>query len=627
MLQSIRDNSQGIIAKVIVGLIAITFALFGVESLVSLTAGSNAPATVNGEEISQQELYQGVQLQRRQMLSQMGEDADPALLDENLISNMVLEGLIEQSVLVQSAENQGLTFSDPMIDQLILATKEFQVDGRFDRAQFEATLRNVGLTPLMYRDLVRKEKVTEQERVAYLLSAFSLPGELNTLTALQNQTRDFRYFVLGADDLRSSLQVSDADVEAYFAEHSAEFMTEEQVAIEYLLLDRSALEQEITVSEQELETAYQQLVDNFQASEQRHAAHILVEVSDSRDDAAAKEKIESLAQRLQAGESFADLAQAESDDPVSAEMGGDLGVNEKGVFSEAFDDALYSLQEKGDVSAPVRTEYGYHLIQLVDVVESEVPSFAAARAGLESDLIDARSEEEYVGQLERLADISFSSGDLLEPAEALGLKIQKTELFSRVGNEAEITSNPKVLAMAFDPELINDGLNSTPIELDSGRAVVLRVVQHELPRAEELSEVADQIRALLVEEKVAEALNTQADELIARLKQGEALEAVAGGAEVIAENGVNRSGEGVAQELRTALFSMPKPADKPSYAAVDMLDGSKALVALDKVSESEETLEAEQLRFMGMMLNNRLGQQDYQDHLSQLKQKAEIERL
>ncbi|WP_415891049.1 SurA N-terminal domain-containing protein [Neptuniibacter sp. SY11_33] len=626
MLQSIRDNSQGIIAKIIVGLIAVTFALFGVESLVSLTAGSNAPATVNGEEISQQDLYQGVQLQRRQMLSQMGEDADPSLLDDNLISNMVLEGLIEQSVLVQSAQNQGLTFSDTMIDQLILSTKEFQLDGKFDRAQFEATLRNAGLTPLMYRDIVRKEKVTEQERIAFMLSAFTLPNELNSLNVLQNQTRDLRYFTLPADNVRAEINVSDEQIADYYAENSSQFMTEEQVAIEYLLLERSALEAGIEVSNDELQAAYQQLVDTFQAQEQRHSAHIFIEISEQQDDAAAKAKIDAIAERLKAGEAFEELAKSESQDPASAEMGGDLGINEKGVFSTDFEDALYAL-EKGAVSEPVRSEFGYHLIKLVDLVASEVPVFAQAEAELRSDLLNQKAEEEYVEQLERLADVSFSSGDLVEPSEELELEIQKTELFARSGNEDAITSNAKILAVAFDQELINEGLNSTPVELDSGRSVVLRVVEHQLPREKAQGEVADQIRAILVEQQVAAAMTEKANAIVAQLTEGADLATVAEGNEVVTQPAVNRSQRELPQELLTAAFKMVKPQSGSTYAAVDTVDGSKMIIALDAIGQQDIELQEDEIRFMGMMLNNRQGQQDYQDHLAQLKAKAEIEKL
>lgn len=626
MLQSIRDNSQGIVAKIIVGLIAVTFALFGVESLVSLTSGSNAPATVNGVEISQQDLYQGVQLQRRQMLNQMGEDADPALLDENVISNMVLEGLIEQSILLQSAQDQGLTFSEAMIDQMIVSTKDFQVDGRFDRAQFEAVLRGAGLSPLMYRGLVQKEKVTEQERIAYLLSAFTLPAELNAISALDSQTRDLRYVTLPAAPVRERLSVTEEEVSEYFAENSDQYLTEEQVAIEYLLLDSAKLAEEIEISEDDINTAYQALQETFAGRELRHSAHILVEISADQDEVAAKAKIDDLKARLDAGEGFETLAQAESDDPASAEMGGDLGVNEKGVFSPEFDEALFALQA-GAVSAPVRTEFGYHLIKLLAVETEEVPALAQVSADLKADLQRDKVEELYVERLEQLADVSFSSGDLVEPAEMLGLEIVKTDLFPRSGNEEEITSDSKVLAVAFDPELIKEGLNSTPIELDSGRSVVLRIAEHQLPRPKTEAEVAEEINALLLEVKVAEELDTQADQLIARLQQGEALETVAVDLPVETKAGVGRNDVTVAAEIRNTLFAMAKPAESSTYAAADLLQGGKVVIALDGVNEQQPELKEEELKMMSMVLNSRQGQQDYLDYVNQLKDKATIERL
>lgn len=626
MLQSIRDNSQGIVAKIIVGLIAITFALFGVESLVSLTASSNAPATVNGTEISQQELHQAVQLQRRQMLNQMGDNADPSLLDDNLISNMVIDSLIEQHILVQSAEEQGLVFSDNMIDQMILATKEFQQDGKFSRDQFEITLRNAGMTPLSFRNLIRKEKLAEQERIAYMLSAFTLTNELQAVASLDSQKRDIRYFTIDAAPVRNSITVSDQELDDYYQNNSNQFMTEEQVAIEYLLLDRVELEKNIEVTVDELETAYQTMADNYQAQEQRHAAHILIEVSEEQDDAAAKSKIEEIAAKIAAGDSFEALAQAESNDPLSAEMGGDLGVNEKGVFSPEFEDTLDAL-EKGAVSAPVKTEFGYHLIKLIDIVDSKVPSFAEVKEELRADILKQKSEEEYVVQLEQLADISFSSGDLAEPSEVLGMEIQKTGLFSRSGNEDFVTSNPKVLAVAFDAELINEGLNSTPVELDSGRSLVLRVVNHELPREKTRDEVAEEIKAILLESSVVDQLATVASEALSELKQGATLDSVSAGAEVVSVEALARRSATTPKEIIEAAFKMPKPESGSSFETVSLLDGSMAIIALDKVIAETPQLAAEEQQMMKMVLGNRQGQNDYQAHLNQLRSKAEIEKL
>ncbi|MFW1678216.1 SurA N-terminal domain-containing protein [Pontibacter sp. JAM-7] len=627
MLQSIRDNSQGIVAKIIVGLIAVTFALFGVESLVSLTAGSNAPATVNGTEISQQELLRGVQLQRRQMLSQMGENADPTLLDDNLISEMVLNSLIDQTVLLQSAEGQGLAFSDRMIDQMIVSTEAFQVNGKFDRNQFELVLRNAGLTPMMYRQLLRREKLTEQESMAYRVSAFTLPHEVEHVVALDRQTRDMRYFTLDAAPVREAVQVSEEALADYYAEHQSEYMTEEQVEIEYLLLDQAVLAEGVEITSADLQAAYEDLKNTYVAQELRHAAHILIEITDDRNAAGALAKAQDLAERIKSGEAFADLARTESDDPVSAEMGGDLGTNERGVFSPEFDDALFSLNEN-TVSEPVKTEFGYHLIKLLGTEKATVPSFAEAEADLRENLRQQRAEELYVEALERLADISFSAGDLREPAEALSLTIETAGPFGRAGAEDDITSSPRLLATAFDPELIKEGLNSTPVELDSGRSVVLRITAYHEPREQTLDEVRDQLVAQLQEQQIEAEMDQRAAALLSQLEAGETLESVAVEAEIKTQAGVTRNQRDVVAEIRSKLFEMAKPkSDQTNFGKAVLLDGSVAIIALDSVQAGDTELSEQELRMMGQMLSSRRGQENYQSLMGYLKDQAEIERL
>lgn len=628
MLQTIRNNSQSILAKVIVGLIAITFALFGVESLVSLTSGSNAPATVNGEEISERQLLQGVELQRRQLLSQMGENADPTLLDDNVISQMVLDSLIEQSVLTQAAQAQNLVYSDRMIDQALVTTPAFQVDGKFDRAQFEAMLRNAGFTPLTYRDLMRTEKMIEQMRTAYLLSAFSVDNELERVVSLDRQKRDLSYFTLSVEDAKASIQISDDEAKSYFADRRADFKTDETVIIEYLLLDKTKMLDDIEVSDAEIQTKYDALVANFEGQEERKSAHILIEISDDRDAAAAEEKAKAIAERIKAGESFAELAKAESDDPGSAESGGDLGFNGKGLFVPEFEEALFAL-EKGQVSEPVRTDYGYHIIRLDDVKTTEAPSLAEAKADLKYDVLREKVEGVYVDRLNQLSDISYSAGDLIEPAEALGMEIQTSAPFSRLGGSDEITSNAKVVAAAYGDEVLKEGVNSTPVELDSSRTVVLRLKQHDLPREQSFEEVADQVKAQLLNERVAQTLDTQAEEILAALRDGAELSAQAGERKLNTLAGVDRGQRDLPQEVRQEAFKLPQPAEgAASYAVVSLADGGRAVVAVTGVTQgAADDLKDNERQAMRSVLGNRSGQKVYQDLVAELNAKAQIERL
>ena len=627
MLQSIRDNSQSIVAKVIVGLIIVTFALFGVESLVSLSAGSNAPATVNGEEITEQELYQATELQRRQLLSQMGENADPALLDENLIRGMVLESLIQQKSLLLSAQEQKLLISDRMIDQLIVNTPDFQIDGKFNPAQFEAVLRNAGFSPMMYRELVKKEKLLEQQRTAYELSAFAVPSELERIVELDRQTRNARYFVLPKAEIEKTVGVSDDEVKARYEQDKANLTTEEQVVVEYVVLNKNDLRDGVSVSEEEINGAYDQMLATFQAEEQRHSAHILIEVSDTQDDAAALAKITALKQRIDAGETFDAVAKSDSEDLGSAETGGDLGVNGKGVFATAFEDALFSMN-KGEVSEPVRTEFGYHLIKLLDISSKEAPALAQVREQLTDDLVSQKVEAVYVEKLETLADVSFSSGDLVEPSEVLGLTILTSAPFDRSGGEVDITRNAKVISAAFSQEQIKEGLNSAPIELDRERTVVVRVKEHFEPRSQTLEEVADSLKEIIKTEKVLVALKTDAEQRKANLLAGKPVDVVAAGLTVESVEAASRAATELPAEVRSLMFAMPHPTQgQPSIDITDLADGGMALVLLDKVNTEAVELSEEEKRSMGGFLSNRIGQQDYQAFVDRLKNTAVIEKL
>lgn len=626
MLQSIRDSSQSIVAKIIVGLIIVTFALFGVESLVSLTADSNAPATVNGEEITQQELYQATELQRRQLLSQMGENADPALLDDGLISTMVLDSLIEQKSLLLAAQDKNMIISDRMIDQMIINTPDFQVEGKFNRNQFEAALRNAGFTPLMYRDLLRKERLLEQQRNAYQLSAFAVPSELDRIIALDRQTRDISYFVLPLAAAEKDIQVSEDDVKAKYEAEKSALTTLEQVAIEYILLDKNDLRENIDVSEAELKAQYDQFLASYQAEEQRAVSHILVEVSSEQDDKAALEKIQAVQARLEAGEAFEALAKSESDDLGSASAGGDLGLNGTGVFSAPFEDSMFALAVN-EVSQPVRTEFGYHLIKVTGISEKDVPDFTEMKTKLTENILDQKVEAIYVERLELMADITFSAGDLIEPADVMGLAIQESEPFDRAGGELDITGNAKVIAAAFSNDLIKEKINSEPIELDKERTVVVRVKTHFEPRVQDFDEVSVLLKQQLIEQIAGDALDAKAQQAVSDLISGKEVGEVAVDAEVVQKPIVSRASDDLPAPVRELAFSLAKPEEGRVVASKTVLgDGSVAVVLLNKVALPEVTLSDDERKSMAMFLGTRFGQQEYQSLVSQLKNTAEIEK-
>ncbi|MCW8886417.1 MAG: SurA N-terminal domain-containing protein [Motiliproteus sp.] len=511
MLQSFRDNTQSIVVKIIVGFIIITFALFGVDSLVGLAGRAAAPITVNGVEIGEGQILEGIEMQRRQLLAQMGENADPSLLDDALLRGAVVENLIERELLRQSGDEQGLRVSDQYLDASILATREFQVDGKFDRNQFEALLRNVGMTPMMYRDYLRNETLLAQAQNGLVASAFVLKPELDLLTKLDQQKRSFQMLQVNIDDVRDGITVDDSEVESYYASNKSKFKSAELVSVNFVELDKRAIAEKIQIDEAELQSQYERFVSDYEGEEARDADHILVAINDERDESAALGRILEAMKKIDAGEDFSAAAQEFSDDPGSAEQGGNLGFVEKGVMVPEFEEALFALTE-GQISEPVRTDFGYHLIKLNKIEGTEAPSFESARKQLEQEQQLQKAESQFVAMSEQLDDLRFSSSDLSEVSEVLELEIKESDFFGRDGGEDALTQAPRFLAAAFSEEVLNAGENSELIELDSDRILVLHLKEHKPVRTLELNEVRDQIVAELSQQQASEKVKQHAEQ-------------------------------------------------------------------------------------------------------------------
>ena len=617
MLQSMRDNSQGIIAKILVGLIIVVFALWGVDSLVGLATAKPAPAKVNGAEITEQELFRGVELQRRQILNQMGTDADPAMLDDNLLRKSVLEGLIDRTLQETTADDRGLFVSEEMLDQLIVNTLDFQVEGRFDRNQFEARLRSAGFTPLTYRELLRTMTLVDQQRRAYADSAFVTPTELDRMLELNRQTRAIRYALIAPDE--ANVEISDAELRAAYDERSALMQTPEQLVMDYVLLELEQFSFPDQVSEAELNTAYENLKADFQGQEERFARHILLEVNDSQSAEQAVAKAAELRQQIEAGADFAELAKIKSQDIGSAPMGGELGYMTKGFFAGAFDDALFALNE-GEVSEPVTTEFGVHLIKLDSIRQTEAPSFAEAEYDLREQIAQQEAEAAYVVALERLADLAFSSGDLVAASEELGLNIQTSEPFAKSGGEG-LFSNQRVIRAANSDTVLKERLNSDLVELDSGRTMVMHLNKEIPARQLTLDDVREDLIAQLKQEKAAKAAAEQADALAKQLNAGETTDLLFETAEAV----MRGADAGLPPQLVSRAFAQAKPGSTPVFTSIKLIDGSAAVLTVDAVGVADDELEAEQRQQIARMLANLQGEKAFNAYFEQLKASAEIE--
>lgn len=619
MLQNIRDNSQGWIAKTIIGIIVMLLALTGFEAIFNAASNNQNAAEVNGEEISRYDLDQAVNMQRRQLAQQLGQDFDASLLDDRLLRDSALGSLIDRMLLLQSAKNANFAFSSEALDQLILQTPEFQVDGAFSAARFDQVIQQMGYSRLQFRQLLEQEMLIGQLRAGISGTGFVTDQQVDNFARLERQTRDFATLTLPAQ--QEAIEVGDEQIKEYYEANADRFRTPEQVIVEYVELKKESFFDQVEVSDEELQELYQKQIANL--AEQRRAAHILIETGGELSDDEAKVKIDEIATRVKNGDDFAAVAKEASQDPGSANEGGDLGFAGPGVYDPAFEDALYALNE-GEVSAPVKSEFGWHIIKLLGVQSPEVPAFESLKPQLVRELKAQQVEQRFVETSKQLEDSAFEASDLAQPAQELGLMVQTTEAFGRDGGEG-ITANRQVIQAAFSDEVLVDGANSSVIELDPDTSITLRVKEHLKPAAIPLADVREDIVQQLQRSLAAEAARAKGEQLLADLRKGQQPD----DGQWQAVEAATRSQEGVAPALLQAVFRMPRPEqqDKPSYSGVALSNGDYAVVRLNGVNEPEAALTDEEKLNYRRFLASRVGQQDFAAFRQKLQAEAEIERF
>lgn len=616
MLQNIRDNSQGWIAKTIIGLIIVLLALTGFEAIFNSVGNQQTAAEVNGEEISLSELSQAVEMQRRQLAQQFGRDFDTSLIDDNLLRNAALSDLIDRRLLVQAARESDFALSQAALDQIILQTPEFQENGRFSPARFDQVIRQMGYGRLQFRQMLEEEMLIGQLQAAVAGSGFVTEQQVRDFVRLDKQTRDFALYRIKPD--AGSATVTDEQVAAYYEQNAQRFMTPEEVVIEYVELKKDSFFDQVDIGEEELKSRYQTEIANL--AEQRRAAHILIESGGDE----ALSRIEALRQRLDKGEDFAALAREASEDTGSAADGGDLGFAGPGVYAPEFEAALFALK-KGEVSEPVRTEFGWHLIKLLDSQDADVPSFAALKDKLERDLKAEKVEQRFVEAARELENLAFEAADLQQPAQELGLQVRTSEPFGREGGSSGVTANRQVIQQAFSADLLESGANSQALELDAETVMVMRVKEHRQPQRRSLEQVAGEIRATLRGEAAAEAAKQQGEALLASLREGQTPAAQERSWQVF--EAATRSLEGVEPQVLQALFRMPRPEQAPRFAGVALANGDYVLLRLTGVSEPAQVVDANEVRMYQRFLASRAGQEDFAAYRTRLQRESDIERF
>ena len=624
MLQSIRERAQGWFAWAIVILISVPFALWGIQSYLGV-GGQPIAAKVNHREITERDLDQAYEQFRQNLRQRLGSAYRPGLFDETQMRREVLENMIRDEVVFQSSVDMGLGVSDAQIQQFIAQLKDFRKDGQFDYATYEQALKRQGLSTAAFEGRVRRAIVSDQLSNAVRSSGFVTARELAEFVRLRDQRRDIDYLVVKAAS--SSEAPTDADVEAYYQQHQTDFRAPERVKLEYLELSAEGIGQSVKADDDTLRQVYEEHLDRYRTPERRRARHILFTVAPDGDAAAVEAKAKAALARIRGGEDFAKVAEEVSEDPGSAKQGGDLGLFERGIMDPAFEKAAFSLKV-GELSEPVRSQFGYHLIEVTEVEQGKTAPFAEVRDRVLESYRSAEGERLYFEYAERLNDLSYEHSDSLVPAaEGLDLKVQSSDWLERSGGEG-VLAEPKVMAAAFSEDVLGQGHNSEAIEVGVNHVVVVRVRDHQEAAVQPLTEVRDQVVEALRTQAARRQAREAGEALLVKLRGGEPMAelASASGHELHKTQDLQRDSHEVPTAIVQAAFRLPRDAEGTVYGQAVLGNGDYAVLALravhdgDPASLTDEARKREQARLAQLR-----SRQSVDELVSELRRQASVE--
>jgi len=593
MLQAIREKAQGWIAWAIVILISVPFALWGIQEYLGVGSEPEV-AVVEGEKITQRMLDQRTRDFRENMRLSLGDAYRADFFEDSTLKKQVLDGMVEQAVLAKNAADRNLRTSDMQARGFISSIPAFQRDGRFDQLSYETAVRNRGTSRAGFEQDVRQDLLLGQLRSGVRDSAFVTETELATRVRLNNEKRKLIYARVAADKFLDQIEFSEDDLKSYYEANLDRYRTPERVKLSYVLLDAATLASLIDVNEEALEQYFEDHRTEFVAPEERAMRHILISVSPNATEEevqAARNKADDLLMQVREGGDFASLAKENSDDPGSAGSGGDLGWVERGLMVPPFEQAAFELN-KDEVSELVRTDFGFHIIQVTDIRGGSDAGFADLREKVESAFRKFEAENLYFDYAERLANSAYESPDSLTPAsEALGLKVQTTDWITRDAVLPGALGSPRVVNAAFADDVLVEGHNSELIEVGQQQALVVRVAEHEPAGVKPFADNLDLLGKDYKVDKASEAAAAAGAKAIAELDAGgESLEQLASDkAWVLEQPGeVGREQPTVPAEVLAKAFGLKPPEQgATAYAGVVSAEGDYMVIAVSGVQGGE----------------------------------------
>ena len=617
MLVKIREKSQGVFAWVILILICVPFALWGIQNYIG--GGSEAAVvSVGDKEFYQQDLNNAY--------SQFAQNLQGRRFDENVVKKQALEKLIQDEVLLQHVQSEGLVVADETARAYIKSLDYFQTDGKFNNKQYKSLLAAQRISSEEFVNRIKKALLMEQFQRSVVESGFATSKDIENFFKIQNQKRNVEVISIALAKVEE--QLTDEEIERYYQQHQNAFLTSEQVAIEYVELSLDELSKQVEPSDEQLQTYYEEQKDLYTTKERRKISHILFSFTkDTSSDEKQLERAIKAKQALQQKE-FAVLAAELSDDKLTASKGGDLGLFNLGVMEKAFEDAASSLK-LGEVSEPVKSAFGYHLIKVTELVPGEIKSFDSVKNELTTAFQRSEAETTFYELGESLTEVSYETPDsLMAVADTLGLEIKKTELFGRnTADKESIVSQAAIINSAFSEDVLK-GNNSEPVELGTDRLVVLRMLEYRPAEAKPLSEVKTFIVTTLLNDKAKSITAEKTEKIKADVTAGKSMQEVAkeNALEVQAFSNLTRANGDFTWQVNQAIFKAAKPVDgRSTVVSVADPSGAQSVINLLSVTEgvmTESDKAKQELAEINMA--KAFGQADFNATINSLRASTDI---
>jgi len=619
MFNFVHENKR--MVQVVLALVILPFALWGVSSYDRSGNAVDVVATVNGIKVTESEFENSLQQQKDRMRQQLGENFDASMFDNPQMKRAVLDNLISQKLLVERARSSGLTVPDEQVAQVIAGIEAFQVDGKFDKRTYELVLSSQSMSPLTFEARVHEELLGQQLQDAYSQNGYAANSVADSIIRLNEQQRVVNVSPISLQSFMSQAKVDDAAVKKFYDQNPDEFRVGEQAKVEYVKFSADDLLAKIDVSKEDARNYYDGHQNEFGTPEERRAAHILISVNATAPQAeqdAAKAKAEQLLEQVtKTPEKFTDIARRNSQDPGSAAKGGDLGFFGHGMMVKPFDDATFALKV-GGISGLVKSDFGYHIIKLLAIKPSKVMPFDEARQGIVNKLRRQKSVDKFAEVAEKFSNVVYEQSDTLKPAaELAGVKIERSRWLIN-GVSAGEPWTEKMLQAIFNDEVVKNKRNTAAIEVAPNTLVAARILEYKPASLRTLNEVHDQIRQKLLRQAAQELAVKQGKSLLEKLQAG-SKPALNWGA----DQSITRAKHGSLDLALVRQIFQANAVELPRYIGAELPQNGYVLVRIDAVKEGSAVTEEGRARY-AQQLQQLTGEEMFRAYLADARQQAKI---